>query len=312
MARPAETAPMAPTASGGAGLTPDEADRLASTIRPSWELDDAPFTGPGTLSADDLQALQGGGIHPAVRAVAHDGSSRSHATNGSHPPAPATPSREPESSVILDPALAAELLSPDPRPAPSGRPATTVMGLAAVLPSVAPGEAAPATTSPLQRPPTPRRPVAPPFHILPPGPVRARAATLSPEEAHPRKPKTAFWVALGLAGLAMIGLVAWIAASSGRPDSAPAPSSATTASGDKAAALLPATPPAETPAPAAEPAPTATAPAPIAPVPARDLPQAAPIPAHAAPAAPPRLNYAVPRPAGKPKGAQTIVRDVPF
>jgi hypothetical protein len=327
MAHPAETAPKATMAFGSARLTPEEADRLASTIRPSWELDDAPFTGPGTLSEEDLRALHGGGIHPAVRAMAQDGPSRSQATNGSHPPPPATPSREPESSVILDPALVAELLPLDPRPAPTVRPGATIIGLAAaVRPDPTPDTARALTTSPslsLQLHPTPRRPVAPAFHFSPPGTVQARPGALAADEAHPRKPKTALWVALGLGGVAVVGLVAWIASSSGSSVAPAAPTATTTATADKAATTLAPVPPAASlqPAPTAEVPPPATAAAAppvssVAPTPVTDLPHVAPVPPRWTAAAVPRGNYPAasppPRPAAKPKSGQTIVRDVPF
>src|SRR3954454_11422276 len=72
--------PAGPVAKGdgsfaGGRLTPDDFDQLASAFRPSWEFDDAPFTGPGSLSPTDVRALQGGGgtsadIRAAVQAVA--------------------------------------------------------------------------------------------------------------------------------------------------------------------------------------------------------------------------------------------------
>jgi len=56
MAHPADPASNSPVFAH-ARLTPDEADRLASMFRPSWELDDAPFTGAGTLAPSDHMAL---------------------------------------------------------------------------------------------------------------------------------------------------------------------------------------------------------------------------------------------------------------
>jgi len=44
-------------------------ERLATAFRASWELDDAPFTGAGSLSPADVRALQGGGTHAEVRAT---------------------------------------------------------------------------------------------------------------------------------------------------------------------------------------------------------------------------------------------------
>ncbi len=51
-------------------LTPEDAERLASTFRPIWELDDAPFAlaQPSALSAEDVDALAGGaGVSPSIR-----------------------------------------------------------------------------------------------------------------------------------------------------------------------------------------------------------------------------------------------------
>jgi hypothetical protein len=49
-------------------LTPEESERLASTFRPIWELDDAPFAQGSALSAADVDALgAGAGIAPSVR-----------------------------------------------------------------------------------------------------------------------------------------------------------------------------------------------------------------------------------------------------
>ena len=52
-------------------MTPEDAERLASTFRPIWELDDAPFapvTQATALSAADVDALgAGAGVAPSVR-----------------------------------------------------------------------------------------------------------------------------------------------------------------------------------------------------------------------------------------------------
>jgi len=312
MAHPAETAPQAPAAFGGARLTPEEADRLASTLRPSWELDNAPFTGPGSLSEDDLRALQGGGIHPAVRGVAHDASSRSHASNGSHAPPPPAPSREPESSVILDESLIAEISPPEPKPEQAFRPGATMLGMAAAqLPLAAPhtrSAAQPGPLSPsLQRPPTPQRPVAPSFQFSPPDPHHGTTTALDQDEPYPRKPKTTLWVVLGLGGVAAVGLVAWIATSSGSGESTAAPVASRPASNDTGSIIPPAATGAAVP-PAAAVAPTPTLLAPVTVAPAADA-VSSHVAATAAPRAAPNPVF---RPAPKSKSNQTIVRDVPF
>src|SRR5271166_4030523 len=97
MAHPADAVPKAPVAFTHARLSPDEADRLASMFRPSWELDDAPFTGAGTMSDADMRALQGsGGVMAEVRATAlqapahapHMNGNGAHAPVAAMPPAP--------------------------------------------------------------------------------------------------------------------------------------------------------------------------------------------------------------------------------
>src|SRR5260370_25874312 len=92
---PSSRAGKARMASPTAALRPEDFEQLAAAFRPSWELDEAPFTGPGALSPGDLRALQGGGTHADVRATAQ-------LTNGSHAPPKATVSHEPENSVVID------------------------------------------------------------------------------------------------------------------------------------------------------------------------------------------------------------------
>ena len=49
-------------------LSPEDAERLASTFRPIWDLDDAPFAQGSALSAADVDALAGGaGVSPSIR-----------------------------------------------------------------------------------------------------------------------------------------------------------------------------------------------------------------------------------------------------
>jgi hypothetical protein len=337
MAHPADIAPKA-FASGR--LSPEEAERLASTFRPSWELDDAPFTGAGNLSEADLRALQGGGTHSDVRAVAggHTGNN-AHASNGAHAPPAPTQSHEPENSVIIDRTITADAApAPSPKPVAARPPGSTILGMApapiqAPQPaSVPPQAAAPAPM--LARPPTPGRPVAPAFNMS--GPVAKPrpkpAAAVDLDEGYPKKQgKTGLWVGLGVGGVAVLGLVIWLVASSGGPDKAaaaqPEPTAtATKAADDKLSAVPPPppattaaagaptadTPPAPTAAATVPPAATVTAPIPTTPVTA--LPQAAP--PHAAPVVQARPSYGgsapAARPAGKPRNGQTIVRDVPF
>ena len=62
----------ASTILGGHGPTAadvgaDDLERLAASFRPSWELDDAPFTGAAAFSAAEVRALQNGEARQAVR-----------------------------------------------------------------------------------------------------------------------------------------------------------------------------------------------------------------------------------------------------
>jgi hypothetical protein len=330
MAHPADIAPKGPAAFAGGRLSPEEAERLASTFRPSWELDDAPFTGPGALSEGDLRALQGGGTHADVRAAAQALGSSAHASNGAHAPPAPTQSHEPENSVIIDRSITADAAPAKAVAKPAG---TTMLGMpspvvAQAAPQAAPQPApqpppAPVQQAPLSRPPTPMRPLAPAFNVSPPS-VRPRPKPVSVdlEESYPKKSKTGLWVGLGIGGMAVMGLVVWLVASPGSSEKAAQPAPTATKAPDKLSAVPPPPPPttaaaaatADPPpatAAAAAPAPTPTA-APIPTTPVTALPQAAPT--HA-PVFQPRPSYggAAPaaRPAGKPKG-QTIVRDVPF
>src|ERR1700678_4438006 len=107
-----------PVSKGPAGfenapLTPDDLERLATAFRPSWELDEAPFTGAGSLSAADVQALQAGGTHADVRAATHIASS-------AFPPARTAARGEPaESMVVAEPVVAPP---PPPPPPPAASP----------------------------------------------------------------------------------------------------------------------------------------------------------------------------------------------
>jgi hypothetical protein len=334
MAHPADIAPKTPAAFASGRLSPEEAERLAATFRPSWELDDAPFTGAGTMSEAEVAALQGGGVHADIRAVAQAGHGvSSYASNGSHPAPAPTQSHEPENSVIIDRTITADV-APSPKPVAAARPTgSTILGMAPPTIQAAPPPASVAPQAPapvLARPPTPGRPVAPAFNVSPPvaKPRPKPAVAVDLDEGYPKKQgKTGLWVGLGVGGVAVLGLVIWLVASSGSPDKAAAaqPVPTATKGADDKLSAVPPPPPATTaasPAPTADtpPAPTvaatvppaATAPIPTTPVTA--LPQAAP--PHAAPVVQARPSYGgsapAARPAGKPRSGQTIVRDVPF
>src|SRR5580700_8785195 len=109
MAYQGDPVPKGPAGFENAPLTPDDLERLATAFRPSWELDEAPFTGAGTMSAADVQALQGGGTHADVRAA-------TRMAGSAFPPQRTVGTVEPvESIVVAESAVAA----PPPPPPPA-------------------------------------------------------------------------------------------------------------------------------------------------------------------------------------------------
>ena len=138
--------------------TPDDLERLATAFRPSWELDEAPFTGAGSLSPADMQALQGGGTHVDVRTTAK-------IAGGSFPPSRVVGTMEPvESIVVAEPAVAAPPASP-----------AAIASYTAPAPShAAPGPSYPAP-APSHAPPAPSYGAPAPSHA-PPGPSNAPPA----------------------------------------------------------------------------------------------------------------------------------------
>jgi hypothetical protein len=323
MASPADPAPKAPAAFANARLSLDDAERLAATFRPSWELDDAPFTGAGSLSPSDLQALQGGGTHADVRAVAH-------ASNGTHAPA-APAAAEVENSVIIDRSITAQDIAPQ-RPAP--KPGTTMMGMPIPQqqqPAAPQAAAQPAPQTAPRTGPITRRPAAPSFNVSPPASARAKPVSVDLEVGFPRKSRAGLFMGVAAAAAIVVGGAVWLIASPGNTEKvAPIPtvnkpledklSAVPPPPPETAAQPQPPPPPATTTAAAPPPATTAAAspPTPIPTTPVNALPQAtaAPAPTRAVAAAP-RPNYGAaaaspaPRPAAR-KPGQTIVRDVPF
>lgn len=318
-------------------LTPEQADQLAALFRPSWELDDAPFTGPGSLTGSELRALGGGGVMADVRAHAGfaPAAPAAHETNGTHAAPVAAPvpvAQEP--SVVLDPGL-----TPAPPAAPHVA-ARTIMGMQApVAPApvsqapAAPAFVAPAADAP--RIPAARpshRPEVPAFVIGPPTP-RAIPTPFGQDTGsieYPAKKKTGLFVGLGIAAVLVVGIGVWAMSSGGEKPTTTVPTAEATTT-DKLSAVPPPPPPTQTAAatttvaatPPPPPPATTAAPIPTTPPPAA----AAPPPPAAVAAARPPTPAAAPRPAGggggggggaaappKPgkKGGQTIVRDVPF
>lgn len=99
-------------------LSPEDAERLASTFRPIWDLDDAPFAQGSALSAADVDVLAGGaGIAPSIRGTQHQ--QQEPKTEVTSPRAsvpghvPAMDAPKVEISVELDPA---DLVTATPAP----------------------------------------------------------------------------------------------------------------------------------------------------------------------------------------------------
>jgi hypothetical protein len=310
--------PKGPAPFEKAPLTPDDLERLATAFRPSWELDDAPFTGAGSLSAGDIRALQGGGTHAEVRATALT------AVQGSLAPARVLAAAEEPAKVVIDPGLVA--------PPPSVRPPAPNVVLsspgpwaaAAPVPVAAPaGPAlAPGSKSPSMPPLKPR--------VSAGGPApRASLATdpsLTSLSAFNAKKSKGLLIGGGVGAVAVVGLIVWLA--SGSSSTAEKPIVTPIASATAREPVQPSIPP-----PSPEPATTAAnppsqvaqhasappPPSPVVPVIAANALPIAPAQPHAAAVQPPAPHpvSSPPPPAPKaptasrPKGA-TIVRDVPF
>jgi hypothetical protein len=298
MAYPGDPVAKGPARFEHAPLTPDDLEQLATAFRPSWELDEAPFTGAGTLSAADVQALQGGGTHADVRAA------MPNAGSAFAPPRPN--SVEALGSVVVEESI---IVRDPPAPAPALRPAPPP----APPPRVPAADAAPAVALEATRI-VPRRPAA-----AQSARVESFEAEVSPFARPSRKP---LWLGLGAGVVVLAGLGIW-AASGGQAD--PPATSAPAATATHAPQMIP-LPTLVAPAPMA-PAVTATAIAvttpsalPRAPATATvavaPTPSPAPLPPRYVTAAPPPHPVAAPQPAPKPaphpKGGTTIVHDVPF
>ena len=335
--------PGSPTSSSGGALSPEEAERLASSFRPSWELDEAPFTGAGTLSASDLLALQGGGTLAEVTDLAGKaggfgpGATMPRTPEGtgpdatilSAPPAPTAVAAAPDTKAIADETV---VTAPPP------------MDLLEIGEPIA-GAHGPTGTAVLGMEPRPLEPPRPqPAAVtevlaqLEGGrsasargadPLALTEAAAVDTAVFRRNPfggsKTRLLAMAGGAGALVLILVIWAAT---RSSSDEAPSTATTPSAAASADPKPATvtPPqptetatsnlaaqlaTTTASPGWSPAPQATA----KPQPTSAPPPAAtysPPPVHTAAPAPRPTVASAPAPAPKPHAKTTIVRDVPF
>src|SRR5271166_5224074 len=219
--------PKGPAPFEKAPPTPDDLERLATAFRPSWELDDAPFTGAGVLSAGDIRALQGGGTHADIRAATLNASHASHS-----PAKPSLALDEPATKVIVDPALVTPLAS--------ARPAAERLN---AVSSAGPWAASTAMPPIAQsRPPAPDTNGTPSTQRITSRPGPRPAFPTDPSIGSSGSKKTGLWVGAAGAAVALIGGVMWLA--SGSPDKpVPAPSITVTAA-ERAQPSIP-PPPAE-------------------------------------------------------------------
>jgi hypothetical protein len=153
-------------------LSPEDAERLASTFRPIWELDDAPFAQGSALSAADIDALAGGaGVSPSIRGTQQSQEAKTEVTIPrpsvpGHVPAPDAP--KVEIAVELD---TEDLVTATPAP---------------VEPPVA--QARPQQPAPASVAATVRKPYTPPR--APPQSINMRDADASNEFAPVKKSNT--------------------------------------------------------------------------------------------------------------------------
>jgi hypothetical protein len=245
-----------------AQLTPEEADRLALMFRPSWELDEAPFTGPGSLSPSEIGVLQGGGVRQDVRAA-----TLGHGSNGAHPEPSVVVAQDADRTIVERAATAQDAPPSVPAIAPAGGPpppaigSKTIMGiqapiLAPAVPSAPPGpppappaavQAAQATQAkgPPSRPS--QRPSAPTFDLAAkPRAVPARPAAAVAVEAPSfrKKPSMGLWIGVGAGAVMLVALGIYAVSSGGEKPEAPAASADKPPVEDKLANVPPPPPPA--------------------------------------------------------------------
>ncbi len=285
-------------------LSPEDAERLASTFRPIWELDDAPFAQGSALSAAEIDALSAGaGVAPSVRQtdVVVAAAKPVPVSMPGHVPAPDAP--KVEVSIELDPA---DFVTATPPPAQAPAPVV-----------------AEARPQPPQAPPA-RKPYAAPRP--PPEPVNMRDVGGSGEFVPVKKSNTG--IILGVvAVVAIIGVVIGVKVMGGeKTGTADKTNTSSTSPGHEETTHIP--PPPEATQVQAQ-APTATqtqAPAPVATVAkTNDSPIVKEFPTTTAPthtqatatnvAAPVHTAHTVATHTGggtKPTSKPGIVRDNPF
>ncbi len=333
-----------------ARLSTDDLDQLAAAFRPSWELDDAPFTGAGTMAPADLRALQGsGGTRADVR-------NASQAPPIAHAPvAPATVAHAP---VAQAPVARASAAPPPVAPGPAGHAGHDARSVAPAAAQAHEPEAKVvvnhgitaahiAAAGPVPPPMAPT-PLGPPVFVAPAASGSAdrlaqtrivqRAAVPAPKEStgsfdlgrspFGRKSKLPLWIGLGAGVVTLAAVAIWAGTGSTETKAPPPAPTAIAKTAQSPLPDIPPPPPETTPTVVAAPprtVPVSALPTAIAPVQPAAPPAAAPPPVvqpvqrpAAAPPVPPpaRPVYvapAAPKPVARPKGGSgTIVHDVPF
>jgi hypothetical protein len=296
-----------PTRDGGGArdeTSAEELERLAATFRPSWQLDDAPFTGGASFSAGEIQALEGAEARAQVRAAMD-------ASNGARLPPKPVAFQQPPSTVIIE-------TTPEARPVGPNRAQSTIVGMP-------PG---PSLSNVQQGSPrVVQRPAAPASPWLPPAsPWQPPASDDLEDSAFPRRSKKPLWVGVGVCLAGAIGLGAWTTLSS---RSAPEPAPVHASEARPRAEQPPPTPEPAAPAPprpevtAAPPPRTEVVTAQAAPPPRPEVtaqappprtetaPTTAPAPASAAIAASPVTTRGSPLPTPAPAALPPLPRTAP-
>ena len=288
------------------GLSPEEAERLAASFKPSWEFDDAPFTQATGLPQSDLEELEAGGVNSDVRRNMRVRDSERSQAVSAHAVPQRVQTNEPEVSVIIDRSITAPSEEPPRPPPPSARPPAPV-------PSPFAAQMAAAALAP-------NRIVAPVARS------RMNADESLELPASLKKSNKGLFIGVGAAAAAAVLVFAVRAATGSSDTPPPTPAVATAQASDTSRAAtanippVPAAPAATTaPPPPSRPmrpagATVAAAPAPAPPTPSHAAaPQPMPKPApHAAPPPAPPQHHSAPRQQAPKATGGGIVRDNPF
>ena len=288
------------------GLSPEEAERLAASFKPSWEFDDAPFTQATGLPQSDLEELEAGGVNSDVRRNMRVRDSERSQAVSAHAVPQRVQTNEPEVSVIIDRSITAPSEEPPRPPPPSARPPAPV-------PSPFAAQMAAAALAP-------NRIVAPVARS------RMNADESLELPASLKKSNKGLFIGVGAAAAAAVLVFAVRAATGSSDTPPPTPAVATAQASDTSRAATANIPPVPA-APAATTAPppasrtmlpagatVAAAPAPAPPTPSHAAaPQPMPKPApHAAPPPAPPQHHSAPRQQAPKATGGGIVRDNPF